>query len=176
MAIRSLIRQIKSVLAGVHGGGAPGGGAGLGGYSYVIDTARNAFGITGGNMNGYGPNGPGGSVSIDLVAAPEPSTWAMTLTGLAGLLAGASSRRPDARYSRSRSRRPSLSALQSSPPDRDLEATRTFVISLRPQAPRSGGRGRFTGKVTVTLALSRIFKPDVIFRHRIDSLGDFLLY
>jgi hypothetical protein len=66
------------------GGGAPGGGAGGdgGGYSYVTKTARNAFGITGGNMNGYLGNG---YVSINLVAAPEPSTWAMTLMGFAGL-------------------------------------------------------------------------------------------
>jgi PEP-CTERM motif len=89
---------------GGGGGGAPGGGAGGGGYSYVIDTARNAFGITGGNMNGsssfsYSANG---YVSINFVAAPEPSTWAMTLMGFAGLgslaCAGASSRRPDARF------------------------------------------------------------------------------
>ena len=64
---------------GGGGGGAPGGGGG--GYSYVTKTVRNAFGITGGNMNGY----LGGYVSIDFVAAPEPSTWAMTLTGFAGL-------------------------------------------------------------------------------------------
>ena len=59
--------------------GAPGGSSGQGGYSYVIDTARNAFGITGGNpgVNGYVP--------INFVAAPEPSTWAMTLAGFAGL-------------------------------------------------------------------------------------------
>ena len=75
---------------GGGGGGAPGGGGGYGGYkggySYVIDTAGNAFGITGGNgttmetlpaANGY--------VSINFVAAPEASTWAMTLTGFAGL-------------------------------------------------------------------------------------------
>jgi PEP-CTERM motif len=51
----------------------------------VIDTARNAFGITGGNMNG-GPDGDG-YVSINFVggAVPEPSTWAMTLMGFAGL-------------------------------------------------------------------------------------------
>jgi hypothetical protein len=73
---------------GGGGGGAPGGFAG--GYSYVINTARNAFGITGGNgvgvqpgfLGGYGANG---YVSINFVAAPEPSTWAMTLTGFAGL-------------------------------------------------------------------------------------------
>jgi len=45
----------------------------------VIDTARNAFGITGGNP------GANGYVSINFVAAPEPSTWAMTLAGFAGL-------------------------------------------------------------------------------------------
>jgi hypothetical protein len=66
---------------GGGGGGAPGGASGYGGSSYVIDTARNAFGITGGNMD-YSGNG---YVSINLVAAPEPSTWAMTLTGFAGL-------------------------------------------------------------------------------------------
>jgi MYXO-CTERM domain-containing protein len=49
----------------------------------VIDTARNAFGITGGNMNG-GPDGDG-YVSINFVAAPELSTWTMTLMGFAGL-------------------------------------------------------------------------------------------
>ena len=59
------------------GGGAPGGAAGSGGYSYVIETARNAFGITGGNPSGDG------YVSIN--AVPEPSTWAMTLTGFAEL-------------------------------------------------------------------------------------------
>jgi hypothetical protein len=71
---------------GGGGGGAPGGsgsgaGGGGGGYSYVIGGARNAFGITGGNpgFNGY--------VSIEFVGSwvPEPSTWAMTLTGFAGL-------------------------------------------------------------------------------------------
>ena len=67
---------------GGGGGGAPGGSGGQGGYSYVTKTARNAFGITGGNMNGYMGNG---YVSINFVAAPEPSTWAMTLTGFAGL-------------------------------------------------------------------------------------------
>jgi hypothetical protein len=71
---------------GGGGGGAPGGGYGntysnAGGYSYVTKTARNAFGVTGGNMNGYMGNG---YVSINFVAAPEPSTWAMTLTGFAG--------------------------------------------------------------------------------------------
>ena len=61
---------------GGGGGGAPGGGAGGGGgYSYVIDTARNAFGITGGNMNGsssigYGANG---YVSINFVGVRPPS-------------------------------------------------------------------------------------------------------
>ncbi len=60
---------------------------GHGGYSFVIDTARNVFGITGGNMNSYAGNGyaANGYVSINFVAAPEPSTWAMTLTGFAGL-------------------------------------------------------------------------------------------
>jgi hypothetical protein len=66
--------------SGGGGGGAPGGDNG-GGYSYVIGTARNAFGITGGNMGDFG----NGYVSINFVAAPEPSTWAMTLTGFAGL-------------------------------------------------------------------------------------------
>ena len=72
---------------GGGGGGAPGGGSGQGGYSYVIDTARNAFGITVGNMNGPSPSGyaASGYVSINFVAAPEPSIWAMTLTGFAGL-------------------------------------------------------------------------------------------
>jgi hypothetical protein len=53
----------------------------------VINTARNAFGITGGNTNGYNGSGDGASgyVSINFVAAPEPSTWGMTLTGFAGL-------------------------------------------------------------------------------------------
>jgi hypothetical protein len=67
---------------GGGGGGAPGGSGGSGGSSYVIDTARNAFGITGGNMTSDFGNG---YVSINFVAAPEPSTWAMTLTGFAGL-------------------------------------------------------------------------------------------
>ena len=71
---------------GGGGGGAPGGGSDGGGFSFVIDTARNAFGITGGNglgvPGGYGANG---YVSINLVAVPEPSTWAMTLAGFAGL-------------------------------------------------------------------------------------------
>jgi hypothetical protein len=78
---------------GGGGGGAPGGaggfysggGGGAGGYSYVIDTARNPFGITGGNGNALFGDGANGYVSINLVAAPEPSTWAMTLTGFAGL-------------------------------------------------------------------------------------------
>jgi hypothetical protein len=76
---------------GYYGGGGGGGAAGVsgygGGYSFVIDTARNAFGITGGNMNAYTSNGYGanGYVSINFVAAPEPSTWAMTLAGFAGL-------------------------------------------------------------------------------------------
>jgi hypothetical protein len=53
----------------------------------VIDTARNAFGITGGNGFDFpeGFQGANGYVSINFVAAPEPSTWAMTLTGFAGL-------------------------------------------------------------------------------------------
>src|ERR1700733_1226003 len=69
---------------GGGGGGAPGGsgsGAGGGGFSYVIGGARNPFGITGGHpgFNGY--------VSIEFCGSsvPEPSTWAMTLTGFAGL-------------------------------------------------------------------------------------------
>ena len=66
---------------GGGGGGAPG-RFNQGGYSYVIDTARNAFGITGGNGTTFPGNG---YVSINFVAAPEPSTWAMTLTGFAGL-------------------------------------------------------------------------------------------
>ncbi len=83
---------------GGGGGGAPGGPGGAGdagaptrdggggGYSYVIGRALNSFGITGGNgiMNVFGP-GANGYVSINFVAAPEPSTWAMTLTGFAGL-------------------------------------------------------------------------------------------
>jgi hypothetical protein len=38
-------------------------------------------------MNGYIGGGYAGTgyVSINFVAAPEPSTWAMTLTGFAGL-------------------------------------------------------------------------------------------
>ena len=52
----------------------------------MINTARNAFGITGGNMGGYMFGyAANGYVSINYVAAPEPSTWAMTLTGFAGL-------------------------------------------------------------------------------------------
>jgi len=64
---------------GGGGGGAPGGGVGAGGYSYVIDTAREPFGITGGNPaeNGY--------VSINFVAVPEPLTWAMAIAGFASL-------------------------------------------------------------------------------------------
>jgi PEP-CTERM motif len=64
---------------GGGGGGAPGGYGGYGGHSYVIETARDPFGITGGNpgVNGY--------VSINFVAAPEPSTWAMMLLAFAGL-------------------------------------------------------------------------------------------
>jgi hypothetical protein len=52
----------------------------------VIGTARDAFGITGGNMNrgSYG-GAANGYVSIDFVAAPEPTTWAMTIMGFAGL-------------------------------------------------------------------------------------------
>jgi hypothetical protein len=62
------------------GGGAPGGaGFSAGGYSYVINTARDSFGITGGNL------GANGYVSINFVAVPEASTWAMTLAGFAGL-------------------------------------------------------------------------------------------
>jgi hypothetical protein len=69
---------------GGGGGGAPGGGGG--GFSYVISTARDAFGITGGNMNSgsYG-SAANGYVSIDFLGAPEPSTWAMTIMGFAGL-------------------------------------------------------------------------------------------
>jgi PEP-CTERM motif len=74
--------------AGGYGGGGigPANGGG-GGYSYVINTARNAFGITGGNMNGYTGQGVGadGYLSTNFVAAPEPSTWAMMLLGFAGL-------------------------------------------------------------------------------------------
>jgi hypothetical protein len=55
----------------------------------VIDTARNAFGITGGNGIANGIIGQyahaDGYVSIDFVAAPEPTTWSMTLMGFAGL-------------------------------------------------------------------------------------------
>jgi hypothetical protein len=63
---------------GGGGGGAPGGAAGQGGYSYVIKTARDAFGTTGGNP-GYS-----GYVSINAVV-PEPSTWAMMLAGFSAL-------------------------------------------------------------------------------------------
>jgi hypothetical protein len=66
---------------GGGGGGDPGGGPGLGGYSYVTPSARDPFGITGGNSAGNG------YVSINFVAAPEPSTWAMMLTGFS-LLGG----------------------------------------------------------------------------------------
>ena len=70
---------------GGGGGGAPGGGeGGGGGFSYVIDAARDPFGITGGNPVVY--NGSG-YVSINFVGppVPEPSTWAMMLVGFAGL-------------------------------------------------------------------------------------------
>jgi hypothetical protein len=70
---------------GGGGGGAPGGGeGGGGGFSYVIDTARDPFGITGGNPVVY--NGSG-YVSINFVGppVPEPSTWAMAIAGFAGL-------------------------------------------------------------------------------------------
>jgi PEP-CTERM motif len=52
----------------------------------VIGRARNSFGIAGGNgiINDI-VAGANGYVSINFVAAPEPSTWAMTLTGFAGL-------------------------------------------------------------------------------------------
>ena len=69
---------------GGGGGGAPGGapgsrfGDGRGGYSYVIGTALNSFGITGGNISGAN-----GYVSIE--AVPEPSTWAMMLAGFSAL-------------------------------------------------------------------------------------------
>ncbi len=66
---------------GGGGGGAPGGAPGHGGYSYVIKTALDAFGITGGNsgVNGY--------VSIDFIGSsvPETSTWAMMLAGFSTL-------------------------------------------------------------------------------------------
>jgi hypothetical protein len=80
--------------SGGYGGGGgggfsgPGGGGGApAGESYVISTARNAFGITGGNMNDNYEfsSGANGYLSIDFVAAPEPSTWAMSLMGFAGL-------------------------------------------------------------------------------------------
>ena len=72
---------------GGGGGGAPGGGLrpfyaeGEGGYSYVIKTALNSFGITGGNPGGNG------YVSIEFVGSsvPEPSTWAMMLAGFSAL-------------------------------------------------------------------------------------------
>ena len=50
---------------GGGGGGAPGGGEDRGGYSYVIKTALDPFGITGGNP------GAAGYVSIEFVAVPE---------------------------------------------------------------------------------------------------------
>jgi PEP-CTERM motif len=78
---------------GGGGGGSPGGAGGSGsgdfgsyfsgghgGYSYVTSLARDAFGITGGNSGA-------GYVSINFVAAPEPSTWAMMLAGFS-LLSG----------------------------------------------------------------------------------------
>ena len=73
---------------GGGGGGSPGGagghagGGGYGGSSYVTNSALDPFGITGGNSGA-------GSVSIDFVGSPvpEPSTWAMMLTGF-GLLSG----------------------------------------------------------------------------------------
>ena len=70
---------------GGGGGGAPGGSGGHGGYSYVIGTARNSFGITGGNV--FLHEGVDGYVSIDFVgtAVPEASTWAMMLAGFTGL-------------------------------------------------------------------------------------------
>jgi hypothetical protein len=77
---------------GYSGNGGGGGAAGVrgygGGYSYVIGTARNAFGITGGNTSVGPPWNDGdanGYVSINFVAAPEPSTWAMTIAGFIGL-------------------------------------------------------------------------------------------
>jgi hypothetical protein len=68
---------------GGYNGGGGGGGAPGGGGSYVIGAARDPFGITGGNMGDFDLGN--GYVSINLVAAPEPSTWAMTLMGFAGL-------------------------------------------------------------------------------------------
>jgi hypothetical protein len=76
---------------GGGGGGAPGGGYLGGGYSYVIATARHAFGITGGNgiadAHGFGFTGANGYVSINFVGppVPEPSTWAMALAGFGGI-------------------------------------------------------------------------------------------
>jgi PEP-CTERM motif len=64
---------------GGGGGGDPGGAPGQGGYSFVTDLARDPFGITGGNP------GPNGYVSIEFVAVPEPSTWAMMLAGFSAL-------------------------------------------------------------------------------------------
>ena len=64
---------------GGGGGGAPGGGEDRGGYLYVIKTALDPFGITGGNP------GAAGYVSIEFVAVPELSTWAMMLAGFSAL-------------------------------------------------------------------------------------------
>jgi hypothetical protein len=68
---------------GYDGGGGGGGAEGAfgfgGGYSYVTSAARDPFGITGGNPGAYG------YVSINFLAAPEPSTWALTLAGFAGV-------------------------------------------------------------------------------------------
>ena len=64
---------------GGGGGGAPGGAAGQGGYSYVIETALDSFGITEGNSGGSG------YASIEFFAAPETSTWAMMLAGFSAL-------------------------------------------------------------------------------------------
>jgi hypothetical protein len=56
-----------------HGGGGGGFGPGGGGSPYVIDTARNAFGITGGNDNNFAFPSANGYASIAFVAAAEPS-------------------------------------------------------------------------------------------------------
>jgi hypothetical protein len=68
---------------GLEGAGAAllvaSGGFGASGYSYMTSTARDAFGITGGNA------GIDGYVSINFLAAPEPPTWALTLAGFTGL-------------------------------------------------------------------------------------------